>query len=278
MNGKRILAIGELLWDMLPDGKCVGGAPLNFAYWANKAGCRSALISALGKDDLGKELYQAVSSFDVDFSALQFNAWPTGTVQVKLSPEGEPKYEICENVAWDHILDTDEALRLAAGADAVCWGSLAQRTEEGRKAILKIIGACPDACIRVFDINLRQNFYTAQTIEASLGMADILKLNETEWPKVMEMFSIPDMETLMQRYSLQYVILTSGAVKSEVFGTSEYSSIPTPRVDVVSTVGAGDSFTATFIAGLLENRPLSEAHGRAVEVSADVCRHAGAMY
>lgn len=278
MNGKRIVAIGELLWDMLPGGKCAGGAPLNFAYWANKAGCRSALISALGKDEPGKELYEAVSSFDVDFSALQFNSYPTGTVQVKLSPEGEPVYEICENVAWDHILDTPEAIDLAARADAVCWGSLAQRTDAGKEAVLKIAGACRSDCIKVFDINLRQNFYTSRTVEASLGMADILKMNETEWPIVRDMFSIPDIPALLRRYSLRYVILTSGAVKSEVFGSSEYSSIPTPRVDVVSTVGAGDSFTATFIAGLLEGCSLQEAHGRAVEVSADVCRHAGAMY
>lgn len=279
MNDKKIVAaIGELLWDMFPSGKCAGGAPLNFAYWAGKAGCKALLVSAVGRDNLGSELVEKISSFGMDLSALQFNDSPTGTVEVSLSPEGEPVYKICENVAWDNISDTDKAYEAVRFADAVCWGSLAQRTETGKNAILKIIDACPVGCLKVFDINIRQNFYSGEIVEASLERADILKLNEDEWPLVKRLTGVEKVPDLLDRYSISYVICTSGAVKSEVTGREVFSSIPTPKVDVVSTVGAGDSFTATFVAGLLNGCSVEQAHRRAVEVSAEVCRHAGAMY
>ncbi len=274
---KNVVAIGELLWDLLPSGKCIGGAPLNFAYWATRNGCRGSIVSALGGDSLGDELREGINDFGVDLSALQVNTSPTGTVEVVLSPAGEPSYIIHEDVAWDNIVDTPDAYRLVREADAICWGSLAQRTAACRDAILRLIDASPEGCLRVFDINIRQNFYSWETIEKSLVRADVLKLNEDELPIVLEIFGESGVESLMKRYSLKYVIITEGAKQSTVIGEGICSVIPTPKVEVVSTVGAGDSFTATFVAEYLAGTPVPEAHQKAVEVSADVCTRAGAI-
>ncbi len=274
---KNVVAIGELLWDLLPSGKCIGGAPLNFAYWVTRGGCRGAIISALGGDSLGDELREDINDLGVDLSALQVNTSPTGTVEVVLSAEGEPSYIIHEGVAWDNIVDSQDAYRLVREADAVCWGSLAQRTQECREAILRLIDASPENCLKVFDINIRQSFYSWETLEKSLQRADVLKLNEDELPIVLEIFGESEIEGLMKRFQLEYVILTEGAKQSTVIGAGVCSVIPTPKVDVVSTVGAGDSFTATFVAEYLAGTPVPEAHRKAVEVSADVCTRAGAI-
>lgn len=275
----KVVAIGELLWDMLPSGKQLGGAPANFAYWAGRGGCSAAVVSAIGRDALGDEILDSLQCRGLDLSALQRNDRPTGTVKVTISGDGQPSYEICEGVAWDCIKADAAALKAVSDADAICWGSLAQRTPEGCGNILKLLDAAPEGCVKIFDINLRQHYYSREIIGQSLQRADILKLNEDELPVVLEMFAARDARELMERFSLKYLIFTSGALKSEVFcADGEYSCIPTPKVEVVSTVGAGDSFTATFIAELFKGRAVGAAHLRAVEQSADVCRHAGAMY
>ncbi len=275
---KKLVSIGELLWDVLPSGKQLGGAPANFAYWAGKNGCRSSVISAIGNDSLGDEIIDCLRDKGLDLSALQRNEKPTGTVNVTIAGDGQPSYEICEGVAWDYIEANPEALSAVSDADAVCWGSLAQRTPEGREAVLKLVDSVREDCMKIFDINLRQHYYDPATVGESLKRADILKLNEDELPVVLEMFALKDIKELIGRFSLRYVIFTSGAARSEVYGADgEYSCIPTPKVEVVSTVGAGDSFTATFVSELFRGSSVAQAHRKAVEVSADVCRHAGAM-
>lgn len=277
-DGTKTVAIGELLWDLLPSGKQLGGAPANFAYWSGKNGCKASVVSAIGEDALGDEIMECLKDKGLDLVALQRNERPTGTVKVSVSEDGQPSYEICENVAWDCIEATAEAMKTVSGANAVCWGSLAQRTPEGRSAVLKLVDAAPKGCMKIFDINLRQHYYDISTIEESLKRADILKLNEDELPVVLEMFDADGIKELMGMFGLEYVIYTAGAVRSEVFcADGEYSCIPTPKVNVVSTVGAGDSFTATFVSELFKGNPVCQAHRKAVEVSADVCRHSGAM-
>lgn len=275
---KKVVAIGELLWDVLPSGKKMGGAPMNFAYWAAKSGCRSGIVSAIGRDPLGDELLSGISGLGVDLSALQVRDFPTGTVEVTLSASGEPSYDIHRGVAWDNIQDTEEAYAMVRDADALCWGSLVQRTEACREAVLRLVDACPETALKVFDVNMRQDYYTAETIEKSLERADVLKLNENELPEILRLMGVDGIEAMMDRFNLSYVIYTLGADHSEVIGREERSVIPTPKVDVVSTVGAGDSFTATFVAEMLKGTPMREAHAKAVEVSANVCTRDGAIF
>ena len=298
---RKILAIGEILWDLLPGGKALGGAPLNFAFWAARKGFPAAAISAIGRDPLGEEILKITGNLGVDLSALQINEFPTGTVGVTLSSDGTPAYTIHEGVAWDNIKDSPQAYELAGEALAVCWGSLAQRTEDCRAAMLRIIDATPKDCLKVFDINLRQHFYCRETIEASLRRADILKLNEEELPIVEEMLGLGSPEAVMEAYNLKYLVHTCGSEKSEIYGMATsrcgeqisggnllvpgaqghpvlLSSIPTPKVEVVSTVGAGDAFTATFVADILSGQAPEQAHQDAVKVSAGVCTQAGAMF
>lgn len=251
---------------------------MNFAYWAARSGCRSGIISAVGRDDLGEELCRAIAPLGVDLTALQTNGYPTGTVRVTLSSAGEPSYEICEGAAWDNITDSTIAVNEMKAADAVCWGSLVQRTPTCRNVVLNLVDAAPKNALRIFDINLRQHFYTADTVDASLRRADILKLNETELPEICSLLKIQGIDGLLSRYNLRYVVYTAGASHSEVFGDGIHSYLPTPKVEVASTVGAGDSFTATFAAEILNGKEVSQAHRRAVEVSAEVCRHDGAIF
>lgn len=275
---KRIAAIGELLWDVFPNGKRLGGAPMNFAYWATKSGCQASIVSAVGRDLLGKELLDAIKPLDVDLSALQINDSPTGTVEVSLSASGEPDYRIRECVAWDRIVVNDESVEVFSRADAVCWGSLVQRTKECKAAVLELVDSAPKTALRVFDVNLREHFYTSRTIEDSLRRADVLKLNELELPVLEKMFAVNGAEGLRERFNLRYVIYTLGDQRSEILSDGCHSVIPTPKVEVASTVGAGDSFTATFTASLINGADAASAHQRAVEVSAEVCRHDGAMF
>lgn len=302
MEKKKIVAIGEMLWDMMPLGKALGGAPLNFAYWAARRGCEAAAISAIGRDSLGEEILKVTQGIGVTLSAMQVNDFPTGTVGVSLSEDGVPEYTIHENVAWDNIEDSTKAYALVREADAICWGSLAQRSAKCRDAILRLIDAAPDKCLKVFDINLRQNFYSRETIEASLRRADILKLNEDELPIVERMLGLSGPIAIMETYQLLYLVYTCGAEKSEIFGRIEgegrqgegsvnegtgvpngnhpyalLSSIATPIVKVVNTVGAGDSFTAAFVAGILSGLSPAAAHADAVALSAHVCTLPGGI-
>ena len=291
MGKSYIVGLGEVLWDVFPDGRKLGGAPGNFAWHVSQFGLHSLAASAVGDDALGRE---ALASFDEKGLSylIPFVDRPTGTVQVTLDAAGVPSYEICEGVAWDHIPFTEALAQVARNAKAVCWGSLAQRNTVSRASIASFLAATPASCLKVFDINLRQHFYSKDIIETSLRACDILKINDDELVIVSRMFGIEGPASaecltaemaektcrrLIADYGLKMLVLTCGAVGSYVFSNKEKSYISTPKVTVADTVGAGDSFTATFIASLLLDKDLKTAHQKAVEVSAYVCTCKGAM-
>ncbi|MBQ6190997.1 MAG: carbohydrate kinase [Bacteroidaceae bacterium] len=278
-----IVGIGEALWDCLPEGRKLGGAPANFAFHVGQFGWKSAVVSAVGNDALGDEILQVFDKVKLPCDIARTEQ-PTGTVQVALSEDGIPSYEICENVAWDNIPWTDELSVLAGRTKAVCFGSLAQRSMASRNTIMRFIAAMDEDTERIFDINLRQHFYSLEVIEESLRCATMLKLNEEEIAVVSKLLGLFDgsleeqcRQILMCYPKLQIVILTCGAIGSYVFTADETSYIPTPKVVVADTVGAGDSFTATFVAQILAGKTVREAHSKAVAVSAYVCTQHGAM-
>ena len=278
-----IVGIGEALWDCLPDGRKLGGAPANFAFHVGQFGWKSAVVSAVGNDALGDEILQVFDKVKLPCDIARTEQ-PTGTVQVTLSEDGIPSYEICENVAWDNIPWTDELSVLAGRTKALCFGSLAQRSMVSRNTIMRFIAAMDEDTERIFDINLRQHFYSLEVIEESLRCATMLKLNEEEIAVVSKLLGLFDgsleeqcRQILMCYPKLRIVILTCGAIGSYVFTADETSYIPTPKVVVADTVGAGDSFTATFVAQILAGKTIREAHSKAVAVSAYVCTQHGAM-
>ncbi|HBZ25394.1 MAG TPA: fructokinase [Rikenellaceae bacterium] len=283
MEDKKIVGIGEIVWDMLPAGKQLGGAPLNFAYFAKELGAKSNVISAIGDDELGKEALRKLSVTGVNINLLQRNNLPTGKVLISIDSEGIPNYEIIENVAWDHIECSSGELELLCGADAICWGSLAQRSETSKKNIIKMLDAAPVNCLRVFDINIRQHYCNRDIAEESLKRAVILKLNDQELLPLSEMFGLSGDEeerlvSLIKMFDLKEVIYTQGALCSDVYDRSGLlSRIMTPRVKVADTVGAGDSFTAAYIVSRINEKDIITSHKKAVEVSAFVCTQSGAI-
>ena len=281
MNKKPlIIGIGELLWDVLPTGKKAGGAPVNFAYHAARFGGEAYAISAVGNDPLGTEIIEEIDRIGIGY-VIERVDYPTGTVIVELR-DGIPNYTIIEGVAWDHIPLTEEMKQLAERADAVCFGTLAQRSEESRITIQRLLSHVPEEALRVYDINLRQHYYTRELIVASLRHCNVFKINDEELELLRGLFDLESdtMHDFCRRfvklYNLRYLILTAGANYSAVFTIDEESFIDTPRVEVVDTVGAGDSFTGAFIASILTGHPLAEAHRIAVDHAAYVCTQAGA--
>ena len=274
----KIIGLGEIVWDCLPSGTVLGGAPLNFTYHCLKAGAEAYGISAVGRDALGEETLRVMSEKGLSREYIQISNLPTSRVLVSLDTAGVPCYEILENVAWDDLEATPQALSLCREADAVCWGALAQREEKSRRAILAMVDACPDCALKVFDINIRQHYYSSGVVEESLKRCNILKLNEDELPLVCSLTGCSDIADIIRRFNLKYVIYTCGADFSEVHSPEGcLSHIKTPQVKVVDTVGAGDSFTATFVADILSGSPVGKAHAEAVSVSAEVCTRKGAM-
>ena len=277
-----IVGMGEALWDCLPEGRKFGGAPANFAYHVGQFGWHSVVISAVGNDSLGDEIMQIVRGVNLDNRIARVSQ-PTGTVKVTLSGDGIPSYEICENVAWDNIPWSEELEEIAKDTQAVCFGSLAQRSAGSRDTIMRFLDAMPMDSERIYDINLRQHFYSLEVIEDSLRRATILKLNEEEIVVVAELLGLTGTEEeqcrqILARYpKLKMIILTYGATGSYVFAPGESSYQPTPKVKVADTVGAGDSFTATFVAQYLKGKSISDAHRIAVQASAYVCTQNGAM-
>ena len=279
----KIIAIGEIVWDCLPAGKQLGGAPLNFAFFAKELGAQAYAVSAVGNDELGDETLQVASATGVNLDFVQRNDLPTSRVLVTLDENGIPQYEIVEGVAWDAVECPDSALELVRDASVICWGSLAQRTEKSRQSVLSMLSAAPASCLKVFDINIRQHYYSLEVIKNSLEYADILKLNEDELPLVAEMLGMTGSEEaviseIIERYSLKYVVYTHGADFSRVYGAEGLlSHQDTPKVKVADTVGAGDSFTAVLVTSLLQGRDIATAHALAVEVAAFVCTQHGAI-
>lgn len=279
-----VVGIGELLWDMLPSGKKIGGAPANFAYHVSQFGIPATVVSAVGCDELGDELMQELSQKPMGVFVDKVNH-PTGTVAVELAGKGMPTYDIKQDVAWDNIPFTPELEALAKRSQAVCFGSLAQRSDVSRSTIQKFISAMPDepGRLKIFDINLRQGYHTPQIIEKSLEVCNVLKINDEELEILGRMFDLPECgtketcRTLLERYNLDILVLTCGANGSWLFTPDAVSFKPTPKVEVADTVGAGDSFTAAFTAAILGGKTIDEAHELAVKLSAFVCTQHGAM-
>ena len=281
MKKYTIVGIGELLFDIFPDRKALGGAPTNFAFHCQQLGHEAISVSAIGHDALGEEIKAELQARQLP-AILQETDYPTGTVQVTLSATGSPTYEISEDVAWDHIAFTDELRTLAQRTDAVCFGSLAQRHEASRTAILSFLKAMPEGSLRIFDINLRLQYYTRETIHTSLEHADILKLNDEEVPIVARLLGLEgDMEAVCRQvltdYGLRAVILTRGADGCSICHEKGSVFHPSACIKVADTVGAGDSFTAGFVSALLAGRSHLEAVALATRVAAFVCSHHGAM-
>ena len=277
----KVAGIGELLWDILPSGKHAGGAPFNFAFHARQANCESYIISAVGNDQLGIEITEKVKTSGIRGEYIQKNRFPTGTVTIALTGQGNPTYTVHEQVAWDHIQWNTEMKMLAKEVDAVCFGSLAQRTHESRITICSFLGELSPRCLKVFDINLRQDYFNKETILKSLWFSDILKLNEDELPVFASYFEITgkpleQLRQLMQKFNLKYVAYTIGNKGSILISPEECSVLNAPAVKVVDTVGAGDSFTAFLVAGILQEKPIREVHQKANEAAAYVCTQKGA--
>lgn len=279
-----VVGMGEALWDVLPEGKKIGGAPANFAYHVSQFGLPSCVVSAVGSDALGEEIVDNFTSKGLNQLIAEV-PYPTGTVQVEIDPAGVPQYDIKENVAWDNIPYTAHLESLAERTKAVCFGSLAQRNIVSRTTINRFLDAMPqnDDSLVVFDVNLRQGFYDKEILCNSMERCNILKINDEELVTVSRMFGYPGIDLqdkcwiLLGKYNLKMLILTCGINGSYVFTPGNVSFQPTPEVEVADTVGAGDSFTAAFIASILKGKSVAEAHVRAVRTSAYVCTKQGAM-
>jgi fructokinase len=279
----KILSIGEALWDLLPSGRKVGGAPANFAFHCMQLGADARVLSRVGNDDLGRELIEFCRSLGLatEFIEIDQEA-PTGTVGVELSAEGQPKYTIYENVAWDKIEATDTVVRFARTVDALCFGSLAARRETTFHTIRKLVSETKPSALRVLDLNLRDPFVDFNVIKSLLGLANVLKLNDDELACVSVMFGVPG-DTAEQRaewfinsYGLKTLILTCGSQGSWIFAEGKKHFCSGNKVNVVDTVGAGDAFTATVVVGLLSGLPMDTINKRANDVAAFVCTQSGA--
>lgn len=283
-ESKVIVGIGEALWDILPEGKKIGGAPANFAYHVSQFGLQSCVVSAVGEDPLGEEIRNTFQKKGLH-SFLATVPYPTGIVDVKVDEVGVPQYIIKENVAWENIPFTPELEALANHTCAVCFGSLAQRNVVSHDTIHRFIDAMPerDDTLIIFDVNLRQGFYNMDILDHSIQRCNVLKINDEELVEISRMLGYPDIDfqsqcqSLLERYHLRVLILTCGINGSYIFTSSDVSFLSTPQVEVADTVGAGDSFTATFTASILKGLSVAEAHHRAVAASAYVCTQHGAM-
>ena len=289
----KIVGIGEVLWDLLITGKQLGGAPANFAYHSHALGAQTHMITRVGKDEYGHEIIRRFQNMGLPDSTVQVDrSRPTGTVKVVLSGDGLAQFTVLENVAWDYIAVTNEALAVARAADAICFGSLAQRCEPSRNAIQQLVSATSGHALQVFDVNLRQQFYSREVVEKSLQLANVLKLNDDELPKLAEMFSLTpvtkhhrgspiadqikaQLKFFACTFDLRLVALTRGPGGSLLYQEGRWSDCESSPVQVIDTVGAGDSFTASLVLGLLQKMDLDEINAVANEIARYVCSQAG---
>jgi fructokinase len=278
-----IVGLGEVLWDVYPDAAHFGGAPANFACHAAGLGAESWMVSAVGTDELGDRALAALREHGVHCTHLVRDPHhATGTVLVHLDAAGVASYEFAADTAWDHLSWTDDLAALAARCDAVCFGTLGQRSPVSRETIRRFLEATPRTALRVFDVNLRQHFYDRETIDASLRIATALKLNDDELPVVAELCGIHAatpremLGELLTRYDLRLAALTRGPLGSLLISANEWDECPAPRANVVDTVGAGDAFTATLVTDFLRGLPLAKINRHANAVASYVCSQNGA--
>jgi fructokinase len=280
-----IVGIGEVLWDVFPDGPRFGGAPANFACSAAELTSDQVdvfVVGAIGADDLGRRAVESLREHGVDPRFIAVVEQPTGQVLVKFDAAGHPSYEIAVDTAWDNVPSSDALRQLAGHSDAICFGTLAQRSEITRRTIHQFVRATPASCLRVLDMNLRPPFWNETVVIESLSLANVLKLNDAELAAIGEMLQLDgtDREMLWQlidRYSLQFVALTRGANGALLMASTGASSESPGQATVVTdTVGAGDAFTAALVIGLLRGLPLTEINAWANRVAAFVCSQPGA--
>jgi len=276
-----VVGIGEMLWDVFPEGKKLGGAPLNFSHHCGQLGASAHPVSAVGADADGAEIRQILASKNLPDANVQTDtAHPTGRVNITLQ-NGKPTYEILAEVAWDYIRFDQNLRDLASRADAVCFGSLAQRSPVSRATIQAFLEAMRPEALRIFDVNLRQNFYSKEILENSLCHANIFKLSDEELPTLAGFFHLSgevleQLQALRRMLDLRLLAYTRGGEGSLLVTANETSDHPGFPTEVIDTVGAGDSFTATLCMGLLQNLPLAEINRRACQVASFVCSQSGA--
>ncbi|MBA3713199.1 MAG: carbohydrate kinase [Pyrinomonadaceae bacterium] len=279
-----VVGLGELLWDELPGGRRLGGAPANFALMATQLGDRGIVASRVGADDSGGEARHLLSKRGLDTSYVQSDeAQPTGTVQVRLDVGGQPDYVITESVAWDYLEWTPQWEELASQADAVCFGTLAQRANVSLETIRRFLRTTRANCLRTFDVNLRQSFYSADILAESLDLATVVKLNHEELPRVAGMLGLGGRgenawaHRLIQVFDLEMVCVTRGANGSLLITPTDLIESPGLKVNVADTIGAGDAFTAALVHCYLRQTPLEKIGEVANQLGAWVATQAGAM-
>ena len=277
----RAAGLGEVLFDVFASGSRLGGAPANFAFHCAQNGLEAAVISSVGNDELGERAREQLAMHFLPALLLR-NDHKTGFVKVDVDAAGVPSYAFAEDTAYDNIPLAESALEMVRHLDLICFGTLAQRGDVSRKTIMALLDAMPEGALRVFDVNLRREYYSREVIEESLRRAEIVKCNEDELPVLCGMAGIDGADPaayygFLRERGIFCFILTEGARQSTVWLNDEKSVLPTPHAEVADTVGAGDSFTATLVSQLMLGRSLPLAHRRAVGVSAFVCTQKGAM-
>jgi fructokinase len=279
---KLVVGLGEVLWDMLPGRKYLGGAPANFAYITNLLGDRGVVASRVGVDDLGREATGQMESLGVPVTHVQCDAnHSTGAVKVEVDPEGIARFEIEAPSAWDFFEWTEQWQDLAQKADAVCFGSLAQRSEHSRETIRRFLRAMRPGAIRVFDVNLRQPFYSREVLVESMKLADIVKMNDEEVPKVMHLLGLGSMDQkssaqqLIELYDLKLVCVTRGSRGSLVVSRTDSCESGAIKITVADTIGAGDAFTAALLHEYLRGAQLTRMNRVANRVGAWVASEPG---
>ena len=277
-----VVGLGEVLWDVLPAGPQPGGAPANFAYHAAALGARGMIVTRVGDDDLGRELIRRFAQMNLPRDTVQVDpVRPTGTVAVNLDENGVPRYAFAEDVAWDQLVATEDALQAVRGAHAVCFGTLGQRSESSRRTIQHLVAAAPAEALKILDLNLRLAFYGLEVIEDSMRLSNVLKFNDDELTVLAKMFSLQGdvkrrIESLVHTFGFMVVVLTRGSSGSLVYQEGRWSEVPLQPVRVVDTVGAGDAFTAAVTMGLLSGMDIGEVHAIAAEIAGFVCSQPGA--
>lgn len=281
MENSKVIGFGEVLWDILPEQKHLGGAPANVAFHCQQFGVSSCIVSAIGNDALGSELLNTLEQKNVNFD-LQKSDLPTGSVLVDMK-NGIPSYTIVEPVAWDDIKISDSILAEVKNTNAICFGSLAQRNETTRSTLYDMLNHSSPTTIKVFDMNIRKPFINKEWLERSLQFATTLKINDEELELMVDMFDLSRdteeaiLRLMMQTFNLQYLAFTKGAEGSYLLHKNEMSFLPRMEVEAIDTIGAGDSFTAALTTGILQNLPLKEIHSQCNKLAAYVCTQEGAM-
>jgi len=278
----KVVGIGEILWDLLPGGRQLGGAPANFAYHARALGAEARLISRVGDDALGREALDRLIRLGIPTDAIDVDpASPTGTAGIEVATDGQPRFQIHENVAWDALRGESKGRHAVADADAICFGTLGQRSEPARSSIRSLVAAAPERALRILDVNLRQQYFTEAIVKDSLEIANVLKVNDAELPHLADMFNLAaedrtQMIQLAERFDLSCVACTRGSRGSLLFSAGTWSDHPGAPTHMVDTVGAGDSFAAAMTLGLLGGWDLDRINEHANRIAAYVCSCAGA--